>query len=61
MNETSRPWPPWYAVPADDKDFMRLTVAEILVETLSQMDLHYPVPSREDRLAMAAAKMELQE
>ena len=34
LNDTSRPWAPWYAVPADHKDFMRRTVAEILVETL---------------------------
>ena len=60
MNETSRPWAPWYIVPADDKAFMRRTVAEILVETLRDMDVHYPVPSAADRRAMAAAKRLLQ-
>jgi PPK2 family polyphosphate:nucleotide phosphotransferase len=59
LNETSRPWAPWYAVPADDKDFMRRTVAEILVDTLSQMDLHYPVASSGDRRAMASARRAL--
>lgn len=59
LNETSRPWAPWYAVPADDKDFMRRTVAEILVATLTGMDLHYPVPSPSDRRAMAAARRAL--
>ena len=60
LNETSRPWAPWYAVPADDKAFMRRTVAEILVETLRKMDLHYPVPEASERLAMARAKKVLQ-
>jgi PPK2 family polyphosphate:nucleotide phosphotransferase len=60
LNETSRPWAPWYAVPADDKDYMRRMVAAIIVETLRQMDLHYPTASREERLAMAAAKKALQ-
>ena len=60
LNETSRPWAPWYAVPADDKSFLRRTVAEILVGTLEQMDLHYPVASRDEQLAMAATKKALQ-
>ena len=61
LNETSAPWAPWYAVPADDKDYMRRIVAEILVGTLKRMDLHYPAPTREERLAMAAARQELVE
>ena len=32
LNATSRPWAPWYAIPADDKPFARLCVAEILVD-----------------------------
>ncbi|MCC7008816.1 MAG: polyphosphate kinase 2 family protein [Acidobacteria bacterium] len=59
LNETSRPWAPWYAIPADDKPFMRRTVAEILVETLRAMDLHYPVASPAERRAMAVAKRQL--
>ncbi len=60
LAETSRPWAPWYAVPADDKDYMRRIIAGVIVETLKRMDLHYPTPSREERLAMAAAKKALQ-
>lgn len=40
--ETSRPWAPWYAIPADDKRYMRLAVAEIVVETLQSLDIGYP-------------------
>ena len=41
---TSRPHAPWYALPADNKPFLRLTVARIVVETLRRLDLRYPVP-----------------
>ena len=45
---TSRPWAPWLAVPADDKPWMRATVAEIVVESLEGLGLHYPkVDARE--------------
>ncbi len=42
LNATSRPWAPWYAIPADDKPFMRLAVAEIIVKTLDRLGLRYP-------------------
>jgi PPK2 family polyphosphate:nucleotide phosphotransferase len=47
LNETSRAWAPWYAIPADNKAFMRLTVAEIVRHTLKSMDLKYPQPDAE--------------
>jgi PPK2 family polyphosphate:nucleotide phosphotransferase len=42
LNGTSRPWAPWYAIPADDKPSMRLMVAEIVAENMKQLDLRYP-------------------
>jgi len=39
---TSRPWAPWFAIPADDKDYMRLAVAEVVVDTLKHLPLRYP-------------------
>ena len=42
LKETSRPWAPWYAIPADDKPFMRLGVAGIVVKTLESLGLRYP-------------------
>ena len=39
---------------------MRRVVAEVIVDTLRAMDLHYPVPDRAGRLAMAAARKALQ-
>ena len=42
LRATSRPYAPWYAIPADDKDYMRAAVARILVETLEHTDPRYP-------------------
>ncbi|MDX1394399.1 MAG: polyphosphate kinase 2 family protein, partial [Gemmatimonadota bacterium] len=42
LNATSRPWAPWYAIPADDKPYMRLTVAKIVRDQLTALDLAYP-------------------
>ena len=39
---TSRPWAPWYAIPADSKSFMRMEVARIVVETLARLELRFP-------------------
>ncbi|ANM31537.1 phosphate:nucleotide phosphotransferase [Acidobacteria bacterium Mor1] len=49
LNETSRPWAPWYAIPADDKPFMRLTVAKILRDNLIALGLRYPNLADEDK------------
>lgn len=60
LNATSRPWAPWYAIPADDKPYMRLQVAEIMVATLKRMGLEYPkVPASErERFDEARALLE---
>ncbi|MES9957237.1 MAG: polyphosphate kinase 2 family protein, partial [Sedimenticola sp.] len=42
LNATSRSWAPWYAIPADDKPYMRLTVARIIRQTLESLALEYP-------------------
>lgn len=49
LNATSRPWAPWYAVPADHKPTMRAAVARIIVRALKGLDLHYPVVTEQDR------------
>ncbi|MCB9680001.1 MAG: polyphosphate kinase 2 family protein [Alphaproteobacteria bacterium] len=42
LDETSRPWAPWYAIPADDKPTMRATIAGIVADTLDRLDLRWP-------------------
>ena len=46
---TTRPWAPWYAIPADDKPYLRATVAEILVDNLRSLDLRYPEVHPEEK------------
>ncbi len=59
LNATSRPWAPWYAIPADNKGYMRARVANIIIDTLQSIGLEYPVPSDEDLAEFAAARAEL--
>lgn len=42
LNATSRPWAPWYAIPADDKHYMRTCVANIVVRTVKALKQRYP-------------------
>ncbi|MGI8739176.1 MAG: polyphosphate kinase 2 family protein [Gammaproteobacteria bacterium] len=46
---TSRPWAPWYAIPADNKHYMRLAVAELVVESLKSLKLEYPAVGAVER------------
>ena len=59
LNATSRPWAPWYAIPADSKPYARACVAEIIVEALGGIGLEYPQPTAETRATFAAAREEL--
>jgi len=59
LRATSRPWAPWYAIPADDKPFLRVAVADIVVRTLRSLPLAYPSVSDEDRQALLQHREEL--
>ncbi len=59
LNATSRPWAPWFSIPADDKPYMQARVAEIIIEALQNIGLRYPEPSDEDRAEYAKARKEL--
>lgn len=60
LNETSTAWAPWYAIPADSKPFMRLTVAQILESTLASMGLRYPTLNAEQRETLKSARQRLE-
>jgi len=53
LQATSRPWAPWYAIPADSKPFMRAAVADVLVRTLDSLGLRYPTLPDEERARLA--------
>lgn len=42
LRETSRPWAPWYAIPADNKPYMRYAVAKIIAKSMDSLHMHYP-------------------
>src|SRR5216684_2499833 len=47
FNHTSTKWVPWYIIPADHKWFIRVAVADIIVQKLKSLDLKYPTVSKE--------------
>lgn len=55
LNATSRPWAPWYAIPADDKHYMRRTVARIVADSLRSLELSYPEVSAEEKARLQEA------
>ena len=57
---TSTRWAPWYAIPADDKWFMRALVADIIATRIGELDLRYPEVSDEDRQELAVARAALE-
>ncbi|MFC1696562.1 polyphosphate kinase 2 family protein, partial [Pseudomonadota bacterium] len=42
LNETSRPWAPWFCVPADDKWYLRWQIADIIRQAMAALPLEYP-------------------
>jgi PPK2 family polyphosphate:nucleotide phosphotransferase len=61
LRATSRPYAPWFAIPADDKDYMRAAVAKILVETLERLDPQFPTLDAAQRKELAAGRKRLED
>jgi hypothetical protein len=59
LRATSRPCAPWYAIPADDKDYMRAAVARVLVETLERIDPRFPRVGAAQRKALQQGRRRL--
>ena len=60
LNATSKPWAPWYAIPADDKHYMRAQVASVVNGTLERLDVNYPEPRGEQLRGLKAARAKLE-
>jgi len=43
LTKTSQPWAPWYVVPANRKWVRNYIVSTVLVETLENLGMSYPV------------------
>jgi PPK2 family polyphosphate:nucleotide phosphotransferase len=50
---------PWYVIPADNKWFTRLAIAEVVIETLESLDLHFPTLDRRKQRELAEARRRL--
>ncbi|MGH8654344.1 MAG: PPK2 family polyphosphate kinase, partial [Gammaproteobacteria bacterium] len=61
LDVTSRPWAPWYAIPADNKAYLQVSVAEIIVKTLKSLDLKYPEVNNETRARCSEMRRLLRE
>ncbi|WP_454301238.1 PPK2 family polyphosphate kinase [Salana multivorans] len=53
LERTNTSWAPWYVIPADNKWFARLAVAELLVQALRDLDLTWPAADFDVTAAMA--------
>ena len=56
LEATSTDDAPWYVIPADHKWFTRLAVADVIVEALESLDLHYPKVSEEKKKELERAR-----
>jgi PPK2 family polyphosphate:nucleotide phosphotransferase len=56
---TSHKHAPWYIIPADHKWFAQALVAEIVVQTLDELDLSFPKLKGKERRALAKARRKL--
>ena len=56
FTHTSTKKAPWYIIPADNKWFMRLAVAAITYQTLEDLDLTYPVLTKEKKNELLEAR-----
>jgi len=42
LKRTSKPWAPWYVIPANHKWYRNLVVASVIVESLKGLEMSYP-------------------
>jgi PPK2 family polyphosphate:nucleotide phosphotransferase len=59
ISATSKKHAPWFIIPADHKWYMRYAVSQIIVETLEQLDMSYPVLSKEMKAELEECKKNL--
>ncbi|MGZ3765745.1 MAG: polyphosphate kinase 2 family protein [Mucilaginibacter sp.] len=48
INETATPENPWYVIPADKKWFTRIAISEIILRTINDLKLEYPVLPKDE-------------
>jgi PPK2 family polyphosphate:nucleotide phosphotransferase len=61
LETTSLDMAPWYVIPADDKWYARLAVAQVILETLQGLDMHYPKVTKAQKEELMKARERLME
>lgn len=56
LSETSTKNAPWYVVPADDKKNARLIISRIILDTLKELKMEYPEPTKARRKELMAIR-----
>jgi PPK2 family polyphosphate:nucleotide phosphotransferase len=60
IRHTATPHAPWYVIPADNKWFTRMVVAEAITDALENLDLSFPKVGAVQRKELAAARAALE-
>jgi len=61
LNSTSTAEAPWYAIPADNKPYARMTVARIIVDAMNSLDCRYPEVAAGEKQNFGEMKKQLLE
>ncbi|NOW95428.1 polyphosphate kinase 2 family protein [Mucilaginibacter sp. SG564] len=56
IQETATPNCPWYVIPADKKWFTRIAISTVILQTLKDLKLKYPVLPKEEKEKLEEAK-----
>jgi len=59
LGATSTNESPWYVVPADDKNSARLIISQVIVDTLQDLKMAYPAPTKAHRKELQAIRRRL--
>ncbi|MDB5023347.1 MAG: Polyphosphate kinase 2 [Mucilaginibacter sp.] len=60
IKETATPENPWYVIPADKKWFTRIAISEIILDTIKELKLKYPILPKAERDKLLEAKKVLE-
>jgi hypothetical protein len=59
LAETATDTAPWFVIPADDKWYARLAMAEIIANEFAKLEISYPVVSPAQKEELQKAKVQL--
>ena len=60
ISETATPENPWYIIPADKKWFTRIAISEIILNTIKELKLEYPILPKAEKQKLNEIKISLE-